>query len=93
MNKRRRTLFPCHINFSGWYVKGAQGNVIGQLERVGRDLYANHIYNIVYHDVVGNGVYTTEDLMETGVTITLDKPEIGNAQKPPIVQRRIIMRR
>ena len=81
------------MDFEGWWCKSKNGNTIGQLERVGRNLRQDNVYRIVYHDVCGNGEFTAESLLEAGATITLTKPEIGYETKTPANQHRVIIRR
>lgn len=92
MTGRHRTLFPGHVDFSGWWVKSSHGRAVGQLERLGRNLHCDNVYHIIYHDIEGNGEFLTETLLEAGTTITLHKPEKNNAPKPPTAQRRVIVR-
>ena len=87
-----RTVFPGHCDFTGYWVRSKSGRVIGQLERIGRNLHTDNTYHIIYKDVCGNGSFTAESLLESGATITLTKPEINYAPKPPPAQRRTIPR-
>ena len=89
---RNRTLFPGNVDFEGYWVRSKSGRVIGQLERIGRNLHTDNIYRIIYKDICGNGEHTTEALLEGGATITLNKPEINHAPTPPPAQRRVIVR-
>jgi hypothetical protein len=89
---RNRTSFPGHVSFEGWWCKSKNGNTIGKLEKTGRNLHCQNTYCIIYHNVKGNGEFTTETLLEAGATITLTKPEIGHETKPPANQHRIIVR-
>lgn len=75
-NKRHRTTFPNNGNFDGYWVKSKIHNAIAQLILQGRNIRADHTYSLLFASgQLGDGLWTTEELIEKGATITHDKPE------------------
>jgi len=76
---RHRTTFPANCNFHGWWVKSTKGRV-AQLIRDGRDTHDAILYHLRFnseHVGDGNGVWTTEKLVESGCVIRLTREQFG----------------
>lgn len=78
MTKRCRTIFPSSLNFTGWWIRSKKG-LIAQLEKTGRDLRTHILYSLHYSNgQIGNGIFTTENLIKNGVTIAHSKKELDD---------------
>jgi hypothetical protein len=75
-NKRHRTTFPGGGDFSGYWVRGKTLRTIARLVHQGRNIRTDHTYSLLFTSgQLGDGLWTTEELLEKGATITHDKPE------------------
>ncbi len=77
---RRRSVFPLRVDFHGWWMRSKKGT-IAQLVKDGRDRHDSHLYRLMYAEAdgfpqtLGNGRYTTEDMIDHGMRIYLTKAE------------------
>lgn len=77
---RRRTVFPLRVDFHGWWMRSKKG-LVAQLVNDGRDRHDSHLYRLMYAEsdgfpqTLGEGRYTTEDMIDHGMFIYLTKAE------------------
>jgi hypothetical protein len=71
----QRTTFPSAGNFEGYWVTGKTRRTLAQLVHAGRNIYTDNTYNLLFtNGQVGDGTWTTEELLEKEARITYDKP-------------------
>ena len=64
---RHRSVFPGNVDFSNWWIKSKKG-IVAQLTRVGLDPREQNLYGLIHSNgQVGNGSFTMERLLESGV--------------------------
>jgi hypothetical protein len=75
-NRRHRTTFPGGGDFGGYWVRSSVYGTLAQLVPQGRNIHTDHTYSLLFTSgQLGDGLWTTEELLEKGATITRDKPE------------------
>lgn len=69
-----RTSFPANANFDKWWIKSKKG-LVAQLIKDKRDLHERFLYKLKYesNNQTGHGQFTTEQLVEQGVTIRRER--------------------
>jgi hypothetical protein len=68
-------MFPGTGNFEGYWVTSAKYRTLAQLVHAGRNIRTDNTYNLLFASgQIGDGTWTTEELLEKGVKITHDKP-------------------
>jgi len=81
MNSHRSS-FPGNVDFSQWWIRSKTGTV-AQLTRVGRNLHEQNLYSLTYESgQIGNGSFTIEQLLESGVVAIRPNKESLNDEIP-----------
>jgi len=71
----QRTTFPGAGNFEGYWIMGKTRRTLAQLVHAGRNIRTDHNYHLLFaNGQIGDGTWTTEELLEKGAKITYDKP-------------------